>query len=1152
MALFQPTNIIPSSFTVGVVDAAQGIAQISWQVNGNSAMTAYQIDFYNNDTNSTLILGAGTGKITDGIPTGGFYGVDRFGQPKTFTWTAPGNKTWSAYNSAFANGKLFKYKITQYWNEGGEERHIEQIEQNVFIARSTPTIDIQRSDNESFIGTMPFPNGSNLPASIGYFVGVYNQAQGASVREVCWQVATWVNGDVGEILADTGNVDTPTLQYSFNGFFIGNEYAIRCSGQADYQTFGTQDFDSGWRHFIVKIPDDQKQSEYTGNFTVRCLPKENATLLEWESVEVIPATTSPEEFNPPTNQGYVTLPAKKGDTEYAVSWNEKIVVQDGVSKREPLNFSSQWTAAWKGKTSLTHLSDIPVGKNEIRCAAFSPDGKTLVLGGGYTEIIGSHTIESGYAAIFSVENNQIVYKTNIKTPDNISLNYQVRCLAFSPDGKTLIMGGQFGAYQVTIENFVIVDTKELNKNRKPVGYVQSVSFSPDGKTLVVGCDKYYAGEAYVGVFSVDGDQIVYKKDINTPDDYVRDIVFSPSGRTLIVSMDTFRETRVEIYKVDDADITWVSNITDFPDDAKITFNPRGDMLVLSSYQGHNVWIYQFDETAVETGDGNIIKYLCDVVLDSMMYATFFSPSGRNLVISAGGELLVYIVQDFTVTYSSTLVLSADSGLTVLSPDGNTLVMQGWNRAVSYKLSDLSGKLLQIQLSNASMLTVEKSGLQIVTKLDGTSLCNNESTLGATGLAIIITPSSVVVCSYADNTLLATDRVSLNYQQSAISSISICAGDSEAVVYGLAVYKGDGTNILPLYNDFTFEPAWNSSDYSLYMTANFNGNLEGGTGTASGSGFQIYRQEVGSGILAPIATLNSTETTVKDYGICSRKAYTYSLYVYDTNGAFMKSVQNETDISMSFKNYSLLVCDYDSERDIYHVRKQYLFALNLSEGSVSNNNSPTLNANFTAYPTRMPSTQNYTSGTLQGLIGAIYTVPALVEQIGGFKHTAKPSTLDYFDSVDLEKELYDLSTAPYQLFLRDMKGHLRMVATNGPITMTQDLKKRQLSTTISLSWVEIGDASDVTIIQTPDDYGWNNDNQVLDIQLDVDPTTGILSASYPKPYEGTKFYLTGVNKEILGASTPIGVTPTRFELSETATKSADGVIIATAQINNEED
>lgn len=317
-----------------------------------------------------------------------------------------------------------------------------------------------------------------------------------------------------------------------------------------------------------------------------------------------------------------------------------------------------------------------------------------------------------------------------------------------------------------------------------------------------------------------------------------------------------------------------------------------------------------------------------------------------------------------------------------------------------------------------------------------------------------------------------------------------------------------------------------------------------------SGYRIYRQEIGKQSTFEIATVDSSVTVLKDYGVKSRTLYKYTIFGDVVSFNYSSFVEAENTIATNFKNYSLLVCDYDQENDAYHVRKQYLFALNLTDGSVGNNNLPTLNANFTAYPTRMPSTQNYASGTLSGLIGAIYTVPALIEQIGQYKYTAKPSTLDYFDSVDLEQELYGLSVAPYQLFLRDMKGRLRMIATSAPITMTTNLKQRQQSISISLPWVEVGDASDVTIIQTPDDYGWNNDNQVLDVQLDVDVATGELSAQYPFPYTGTKFYLTGVNKENLTAKTPLGVTPAQLELSDTAQQPDDGELTATAKVNSE--
>ena len=216
MALFQPTNVIPSSFTVGVVDAEKETVQLSWQINGNSPMTAFSVAFYENTDateSATAKQVATIAKTSEGIPTGGFYGTDRFGKPQMFTWRDPNNRTWKSLG--LDNGNEYKFKITQYW-EGGE---VEQIEYSAFATRSAPKVEIKRSGAD-FTETTDFGKGSTLPASIGYFVGVYSQAQGAPVREVRWQVATWVNGREGDILADTGDVDTSTLCYSFNGFFI--------------------------------------------------------------------------------------------------------------------------------------------------------------------------------------------------------------------------------------------------------------------------------------------------------------------------------------------------------------------------------------------------------------------------------------------------------------------------------------------------------------------------------------------------------------------------------------------------------------------------------------------------------------------------------------------------------------------------------------------------------------------------------------------------------------------------------------------------------------------------------------------------------------------------------------------------------------------
>ena len=1241
MALFQPTNIIPSSFTVGVVDANKDMAQVSWQVNGNSAMTAYQIDFYQNDINSTYVTSTNKSPLSSG-----FYGTDRFGQPKMFTWNA--GQSWSEYNSGFTNGSQYKFKITQWYsghdsviscetatalNQGKtyyfqeqdgsaiivftafetlvggnndiyysyttgdvwvdtrrrivicngyrvadgivpkealevtgnisqktlNELFTEQSDSNIFVTRDSPTLDIQRSRNNEFTDIIAFPNGSTLPSSIGYFVGNYTQAQGAPVREVRWRVATWENGSVGEIIADTGDVDTPTLQYEFNGFFIGNEYAVRCSGKADYQTYGTQDFDSLWKNFTAKLPDGQQQNDYTGNFTVKCLSKENAVLLQWDAVDVIPPSYSPEGYTPITTNGYVTLPAKDDDGEYSVTWKEKYIIKESEQQSIPINFSSPWAIVWKGKiqqngeiTNFHKVQTLDLEKEAGYILKYSPDGRFLFW---YAAGVGYLCIYNVYPQLalvgYVVSSGQIV-KNPIKFSED---RYGVEDIAFSSTNNLLAVGTIENIYLYT---FINGDLKLISQGGASV----ALAFSPDGKYLAAGgYDDNFINKTHAAtIYSVNKGvtKLLSLKDENGQDVTANGVSIDFNYDGSLLCLGTMNGAY--LYSFDGIKASFIQKLPSIDYCYNCVFNKvsnKGDMLIIAAGK-------TFYNINVSNGKVQFINTITDidVTYQGISRSIAFSPKGDYLIIGALTKVNWYKADKYLTFMGNINVESWNNPIAIT-----------WNQQISriaihndpvrddmsksfittinpiFKYSYFpQGKLLEVQ-GNAIQLVAAENILSV--QNDGNTLAKFTYPAEATKTAVVVTPTAAYAFFYGVEGLISQDSAPIMYAQQSVTSVAIFGGDSGTTVDSVSVYQGNGSNVLNLYKDSYFEPVWNSQEYSLYMTANFNGNLEGGTGTASGNGFRIYRREEGSDILFPIANVKSTVTTLKDFGIQSRKAYSYSLFAYDINGAFMASVENETVVSTCFQNYSLLVCDYDSENDAYHVRKQYLFALNLSEGSVGNNNSPTLNANFTAYPTRMPSSQNYASGTLQGPIGAIYTVPALIEQIGGFKHTAKPSTLDYFDSVDLEKELYELSIAPYQLFLRDMKGHLRMVATSGAISMMQDLKKRQLSTTISLPWVEIGDASDVMIIQTPEDYGWNNDGQVLDVRLDVDPTTGVLSATYPKPYTGTKFYLTGVNKEILGAKTPLGVTPAQFALSEKTNEPDDGILSATAKVNTEE-
>ena len=537
MALYQPTNVIPSSYTKGTVDAVKDKMEISWQVNGNSAMTAFQIDFYLNDANSTPVTS--TGRLTDNCP---FYGTDRFGRPQFFTWNAKGQtwEEWSKYQ--LTNGNEYKYKITQFFKgennvikcqanialsvgntyyfkipdsnaivyfsvssnlvvgtndiyysytnndiwvdnrsrivlcsgnyvENGtipsgaievrgdisatriNELFVTQTSSNVFFTRSMPTLTIYRSneqysneidllDNQSITTNTVLAVGStnyfsfdsrnesgeiitsyaaftvednaisndtiifynvpdnkcyyyndenkielqvtvsqtqptmgydlskaviNLKTSIGFFKAIYAQLQDDPIRWIRWQVATatynsqtdkWILGD---ILQDTGDIYTPTLNFEFNGFFNGQQYAIRAIGESESgQETKLQGTDEdGWIYSTINI---ENRGKYDGNFNVQCLNRENATLLEWEGVEVIPPTKSPQGYEPQISNSSVTLLPKNGDTEYSVTWDNQIIYNKETKQNEtiPMNFAPDWTAVWKGKVRKEEISSTEI------------------------------------------------------------------------------------------------------------------------------------------------------------------------------------------------------------------------------------------------------------------------------------------------------------------------------------------------------------------------------------------------------------------------------------------------------------------------------------------------------------------------------------------------------------------------------------------------------------------------------------------------------------------------------------------------------------------------------------------------------------------------------------------------------------------------
>lgn len=117
-------------------------------------------------------------------------------------------------------------------------------------------------------------------------------------------------------------------------------------------------------------------------------------------------------------------------------------------------------------------------------AAFSPDGKTLVLAGGADGV-------TGIVKLFDVATQQ----------ERLSLDGHlgmVNAAAFSPDGQTLATaaGGEPTTGEVKLWE---VATGKLLMSLSPEGgYALALAFSPDGKTLAVGSG-HALGKRYYGL-----------------------------------------------------------------------------------------------------------------------------------------------------------------------------------------------------------------------------------------------------------------------------------------------------------------------------------------------------------------------------------------------------------------------------------------------------------------------------------------------------------------------------------------------------------------------------------------------------------------------------------------------------------------------------
>jgi WD40 repeat protein len=283
----------------------------------------------------------------------------------------------------------------------------------------------------------------------------------------------------------------------------------------------------------------------------------------------------------------------------------------------------------------------------VRCLTFSPNGKTLASG--------------------SMDNSIKLW--DVATGKNASLkmkDFSVYSLAFSPDGKTLAAGGED---EIVLWSLATGKHTTLRDGGSRVIALR-ILFSPDGKTLASGGS---CGYREMKLWNVTGGKCTAtlgEYDING----VRAMAFTADSKTL-VSMG-FNDG-IKLWDVATGKNTDTQKIEDGVRGA--AFSPDGKTLATWSGSDSTVKLW-------EMSSGKLKAAFKGPTEDT--WELMFSPDGKTLVTANGNDLIVNLWDANTGKNQATLKGHTDHVLCLaFSPDGQTLASGSDDNTI--KLWDVS-------------------------------------------------------------------------------------------------------------------------------------------------------------------------------------------------------------------------------------------------------------------------------------------------------------------------------------------------------------------------------------------------------------------------------------------------------------------------------
>lgn len=963
--LYQPTNVYPSmtgGLGNGVVDVTKPL-KVSWQVNGNSAMTAYQITIYKNDSASTQVMTTST--LTNNCP---FYGVDYSGNIQFFSHTISAATMASA---GMTNGNEYTIKIRQWWGTSDTDS-VTQTSANAFITRATPTVTL-----------------ASLPTAFSYrsytFSATYAQAQGDVLNWVQWELALVAPDGEYTILKDSGKIyGTAELKFDYDGFFSGSSYAVRCT----IQTQNGVDATTGWNPFSVSY----ETVPLAGTLTASPLRKANGISLTFPAITSIPATIT---GSYTMENSKLSLPS--GST----------AVWDSVNG-EQMSFKAPFNVLWQAEMEL---------HSEME----------------YLTIEG--TTESG------VEKSYTLYSVpHFEITDNVpTLEYAANSMA-----SDFVNVAGAGIVRVTVCVGSGNTAKVYSTAYGDDWFDVSLPVSAVWTSVCYGNARFVAvGNSGYGVYSDNGVSWVR---FSLPNDRNWTSVAYGNGVYAAVA----DQSNVVAYSKDG--ISWTETTMAYS--VQSVTNPTicygdGRFMILTQNLAYSL--------SFEVSTNGMISF-----------GQYTLPAVRNWTsVCYGNERFVAVAENSSS--GAYLDTGQETWQTMNMPRANvwTSVCYGNRFFFATCTNSTSGAYsvdgVEWRSVNGSCNSYTKSACYFGYDSNTVYFLNAKGELGFT-VWIVFGATVVHKLRYAINKikmiLTENGNISLeitsnyNIRESVVRN----TGNGLSNINKISLFGQQECDYLFISSVALSESEkttfWNGSlDFSTipsYFYTDFDDSTNGGgIGSTKISSLSIYRRTPGEAVLTHISdTTPDTGNAMIDCSAIPGKCYTY--YAYGTGQQSTSALTSEA-VTLCAWDWALFSCTQDAG-GVYHPQEIFLFSNNVSSGSVSNNNSPGIMQNFTRYPTVQPAPQNYRSGTLTSLIGAV-------------------TNGVYSDTIELRNAIAGLSTAARTLFLKNRKGDIMKVTLSGPVEMATMDETAAQAQTVTLPWAEIGSAENASIILTKNDAAW---------------------------------------------------------------------------------